>query len=138
MGNYDDILHLPHHKSAVYPSMSMHDRAAQFAPFAALTGYGDAIDETARSTDRKLKVEETKAQELDEAFARLSACVNETPSVSVMYFVPDEKKAGGTYVTTTGNVRKVDLFSRTLVFVDGTRLALDDIYEIDGDFLQNG
>lgn len=137
MGNYDDILHLPHHRSTVYPPMSLHDRAAQFAPFAALTGYGEAIDETARPTDRKLAVEETRAQELDTALARLAACADTCPTVTATYFVPDEKKDGGAYVTVTATVRKVDTFARLLVLADGNRVSFDDIYEIDGEFLQD-
>ena len=137
MDTYEDILHLPHYRSATRTPMSLHDRAAQFAPFAALTGYNDAIDETARTPGKKRAVEGIREQELDAAFRRLQACIEDGPTVTVTYFLADEKKDGGAYVTVTGAVRKLDLISRTLTFADGGCLALENIDKIDGEFLRD-
>ena len=92
MGKYDDIINLPHHRSAKRPHMSVHDRAAQFAPFAALTGYGDAIDETRRLTCDRPEPGEAELAELDAALSELLARIGERPQVEATYFVPDEKK----------------------------------------------
>lgn len=130
MSEYDDIIDLPQPKSRHEP-MPMSDRAAQFSPFAALNGYGDAIDETARFTDHRIELSEEKRAELDykqQYLATLNA-----PTVTVIYFVPDERKSGGAYVTHTGVLKRVDEVERMMVFADGARVSLDEVIAIESD-----
>ena len=103
---YGDILNLPHHQSKVHPQMSIYDRAAQFSPFAALTGHEAAIKETARLTEEQVELDEDKQEELNEKLQTLIAYATEHPTVSVTYFKPDDKKTGGEYVTATGIFQK--------------------------------
>ena len=124
---YDDIIRLPHHVSRNHPQMLMHDRAAQFAPFAALTGYEAEVGETARLTAERRELDEQEAQELNRSLVALIARLPERPEVTVEYFIPDDRKAGGAYVTVTGRVRHVSLPERILVMEDGTAIPMDDI-----------
>ena len=124
---YDDIIALPHHVSRNRPAMPMRDRAAQFAPFAALSGYGEAVAETARQTTPKRELDAQEAEELDRRLAELVARLPERQEWTVEYFVPDERKAGGAYVSLTGRVRHVSLPEKTLVMEDGTVIPLADI-----------
>lgn len=128
MGKYDDIIKMPHWQSKTRAHMSMHDRAAQFSPFAALTGHNDAIEETARLTDGKIVLGEYETQQLDEKFRRLIE--NPRRRISVTYFVPDRKKQGGKYVTKTKTVRIVDETSRKIVFEDKSEMFLGNILDI--------
>ena len=132
MTDYNDIIRLPHHVSQNHPQMSMHDRAAQFAPFAALTGYESAVEETARLTSERRELDPQEAEELNRRLSELAARLPERPEVTVEYFVPDDRKAGGAYVTVTGRVRHVSVPEKTLVMEDGTVIALDDVVSIDG------
>ena len=132
-GKYDDILHLPHPTSAKHPRMPISDRAAIFSPFAALTGHGNAIRETARLTDQRIELDEDTRAELDLKQQILADKIDERPEVSVVWFRPDEKKDGGKYVTTTGQLKKVDDIERTLRFADGTTIPLDDVLELRSD-----
>ena len=127
---YDDIIDLPRPRSAHEP-MPMSDRAAQFSPFAALTGYEDAIDETARLTDARVELGESAVEELERALAGIAARISERPAVTVTYFVPDERKSGGAYVTRAGALKRIDELERELVFADGTRIAVGDIVSIE-------
>ena len=127
MTEYDDIIDLPRPKSKHEP-MPMSDRAAQFSPFAALTGYGDAIDETARLTDHRIELSEEERTELDYKQQYLSTL--DSPTVTVTYFVPDERKTGGAYVTHTGVLKRVDEVERMVVFKDGLRVPLDEVMDI--------
>ena len=127
---YDDIIDLPRPKSAHEP-MPMSDRAAQFSPFAALTGYEDAIDETARLTDARVELGESAVEELERALAGIAARISERPEISVTYFVPDGRKEGGAYVTRTGALKRIDELERALVFADGARIAVGDIVSIE-------
>ena len=129
---YDDIIHLPHHVSQNHPQMPFRDRAAQFAPFAALTGYESAVEETARLTSERRELDPQEAEELNRRLAELAARLPERPEVTVEYFVPDDRKTGGAYVTVTGRVRHVSVPEKTLVMEDGTVVALDDVVSIDG------
>lgn len=124
---YDDILDLPRPKSK-YEPMPMSDRAAQFSPFAALTGYGDAIDETARLTDARIELSEEERAELD--YKQQYLATLDAPTVTVTYFVPDERKSGGAYVTHTGVLKRVDEVERMVVFKDGLRVPLDEVMDI--------
>jgi len=129
---YDDIIDLPHHVSRNHPQMPMLDRAAQFAPFAALTGYGAAVRETARLTAERRELSPQDAEELDRRLAALIARLPDRPEATVELFVPDDRKAGGAYVTVTGRVRHISVPERTLVMEDGTVVPLDDIVSLDG------
>ena len=100
--NYDDIINLPCPTSPRHPRMPRADRAAQFAPFAALTGYDSAIDETARLTDEKIDISEDMREKLDRKQSFLTEIIDEQPEITVTYFVPDNRKAGGEYKTVTG------------------------------------
>lgn len=134
-GSYDDMIHLPHHVSEKHPRMSAADRAAQFAPFAALTGHSAAIQETARLTDRRIDLDDGAKAVLDRKQCALAAIISEQPEVSVTWFEPDERKAGGRYVTTIGRLQKTDSHARVLVLTDGTRIPLDDILALESDWL---
>ena len=132
MGKYDDIINLPHHTSPKRPRMSMIDRAAQFSPFAALTGYDAAIKETGRLTDRRIELSEEERIILDRKQQYLMGFLSEQPDVSVTYFVPDKRKDGGAYVTVTASLKKVDEHLRLMIMSDGTRIPLDEVVDIDG------
>lgn len=129
MSEYDDIIDLPRPKSKHEP-MPMSDRAAQFSPFAALTGYGDAIDETARLTDARIELSEEERAELDYKQQYLSTLDSPMVTVTVTYFVPDERKSGGAYVTHTGVLKRVDEVERMMVFIDGVRIPIAEIISI--------
>ena len=129
-GPYDDLLDLPHHVSPTRPRMSMADRAAQFSPFAALTGYGDAIAETGRLTDARMELSEERLNRLNRRMQALVEMLPQAPAVTFTYFTPDTCKAGGAYRTITGNVKKVDMFHRRITLCNGTVIPMDDILEI--------
>ena len=138
---YADIISLPHHQSGTRPRMSLHDRAAQFAPFAALTGYDEMIGETARLTGREILPGEVELDRLDRLFRRLSGMLSagQRPRVTVTFFVPDPRKAGGRYETVTGRVRRLDPVEKRLILLGGeTRageisLCMDRILDLSGD-----
>lgn len=127
---YDDIINLPHHVSATRPRMSMHDRAAQFSPFAALTGYDDAVEETARLTDKQSELSEDARNRLDEQLRLIADRIEERPEIEVTYFVPDERKEGGAYLTVRKCVRRIDVYEREIIFTDGTRIKSDCVHSI--------
>ena len=127
---YDDIIHLPHHVSRNHPQMPRSDRAAQFAPFAALTGYEAAVGETARLTAEKRELDAQEAEELNRRLATLISHLPDRPEATIEYFVPDDRKAGGAYVTITGRVRHISVPEKTLVMQDGTVVPIDDIVSI--------
>ena len=129
---YDDIIDLPHHISERHPQMSMYNRAAQFAPFAALTGHDAAITEAARLTDAELELSESDAEVLNRKLAYLQS-LDEKPTISVTYFVPDDKKEGGSYHTATGIVKSVEPDKGVLQFEDGTGIPVIRIKDIDGE-----
>ena len=129
---YDDLLDLPHHQSTEREHMSLHDRAAQFSPFAALTGYAGVIRETARLTDRKIELDETMLTALNERYQLLLSVLDEEPEVEITYFVPDERKSGGAYRTVSGVVKKADEFTRRLTLTDGTVIPMEDVLMLDG------
>jgi hypothetical protein len=133
MNPYDDIINLPHHTSASRPCMSAHDRAAQFSPFAALTGYDSAITETARLTDTRVELDEYSKADLNEKLRILQDQTDQQSEVSITYFQPDKIKSGGAYVTATGCVKKIDEDEHAVVMQDVTKIPIDDIFEIDGE-----
>ena len=127
---YDEIMGLPHHVSKTRPQMPLSDRAAQFAPFAALTGYDSAIKETGRLTDERIELDEEALTALDRKYQLLIEALDDAPEVTITYFQPDERKAGGQYVSATGTVKKVDTFGRRILLQDGTRIPLDSVYDL--------
>lgn len=128
MDDYKDIINHPHHVSDKRPRMSLRDRAAQFSPFAALTGYDEEIDKTARLTDHREELTEDEINELNEAFRRLSE--SSLPLINVTYFIPDEKKTGGVYVQYTGHFRFLDMGENKLKFAEGKEISVDDISKL--------
>ena len=134
---YDEIINLPHHVSKTRPQMPMSDRAAQFAPFAALTGYDSAIKETGRLTDEKIDLDEEALNDLNMRYQLLVDALDEEPEVEITYFKPDERKSGGEYVTVTGTVKKVDDFERLITMQNGTKIPMDDVLAVDWDFFSN-
>jgi len=132
MDNYNDIIHLPHHQSATRPRMSNRDRAAQFAPFAALTSHGDAVKETARLTDNFSGLGEDEILIISAKLQMLMDNISERPRIEVTYFVPDESKAGGAFTSKIGNARRVDEYERVIIFTDGKIILIDNIVDIKG------
>lgn len=130
MGKYDDIINLPHHVSTMRHRMSMQERAAQFQPFRALVGYETAIQETARLTVERIELTEDKKALLDIKLQRLADNVASHPLVTITWFRPDKRKAGGTYVTTTGQLKKIDDFAGVLILLGGERIVIEDILDI--------
>jgi hypothetical protein len=128
--DYSDIINLPHHVSHNHPQMPMEARAAQFAPFAALTGYDAVIHETARLTDRQVELEEYDNERLNRKFAELMTILDDRPEITVSYFLPDERKAGGSYNTTSGKVMKIDTYEHLLWMDDGTKIPITDIIDL--------
>ena len=136
-GKYDKIMGLPHHVSKTRPQMPMSDRAAQFAPFAALTGYDSAIKETGRLTDERIELDVEALSALDMKYQLLMEALDEAPEVTITYFQPDERKAGGKYVSAVGAVKKIDDFERRITMRDGTRIPMDDVLSIDGELFSS-
>lgn len=129
---YDDIIHLPHHVSATRPQMSIANRAAQFSPFAALTGYDAAIAETARLTDERKELSDDMLETLSMKLGMLEEAVADRPEVSVTYFQEDEKKEGGAYITVTSAMKKIDDYEGVIVLVTGKKIKIKDILDING------
>lgn len=129
-GEYDDIINLPHHVSNKHPQMSIEARSAQFAPFAALVGYDEQVKETARLTNERKEIAEGLQLMLEEKMQEIQNKIYLKPNVTITYFLPDLKKAGGKYITTTGSVKKFDKIKREIIFEDKTQINLDEIIEI--------
>ena len=134
---YKDIINLPHHVSSKRPQMPMLDRAAQFSPFASLTGYDDAIHETGRLTDEKIDLSKEEKKTLDRKQQILSEKLSDHPALTITYFVPDAKKSGGAYVTKDGNLKKIDEFERWMMLTDGTKIPLDDVSDIESELFRD-
>ena len=130
MGRYDDIIDLPHHVSTTHHRMSMLERAAQFQPFRALTGYEDAVRETARLTEERVELTEDEKALLDTKLQRLADRLDSHPQVTLTWFRPDKRKTGGAYVTATGELKKIDDFTSTLLLTGGERIPIENIVDI--------
>ena len=128
---YCDIIHLPRPASLSRPRMPIGDRAAQFSPFAALTGFGDVIRETGRFTEPKRELEESAIEELERKLRLLGGKEREHPLVAATYFLPDERKEGGAYLTVTGRMERIDAEGRALVFADGNRIPIENILKLE-------
>ena len=127
--NYDDIIRLPHHQSSTRPHMSLHDRAAQFAPFAALPGYGDLVRETARLTDTMVELSEDEKEKLDRSLAAAARSLKQgvRPKAMLTCFVPDERKEGGRYEVYTGSVKRIDTVRRLLILQEEPENGVKEI-----------
>lgn len=136
-GKYDDILHLPHPTSAKHPRMPISERAAMFSPFAALSGHGAAIQETARLTEQRMELDEDAKAYLDRRQIVLLEHISEQPEITVTWFHPDQRKGGGTYLTTIGQLKKLDAIQRVLILVDGTKIPLDDVANLECECFQD-
>jgi len=134
---YDDIIDLPHHTSSTRPRMSIQARAAQFAPFAALSGHASALQETARLTDSRVELTEDEIGILDSRLRLILARGGEHPLISVCYFKPDTVKAGGAYVTVTDCIVKIDELSRTLVLESGIIVPIENIVKVNSDIIRD-
>ena len=132
---YDDIINLPHHVSERHPKMSMSTRAAQFAPFAALPGYEDAVTQTARLTDSAISLDETQKAVIDACIQLISEHMAERPEVEITFFQPDAHKDGGSYVSAKGNLKRIDTVERCLVLTDGRMIKVDKIIQIESPLL---
>lgn len=130
MSGYDDIINIPRWNPKSHPRMSEYDRAAQFAPFAALTGYDAMVSETARLTDAKAELDEEQMLALNETLSMIVERLNEHPRISVTWFRKDPRKNGGAYITTDGTIRDIELANRLIIFKEGDRISLDDIVSI--------
>ncbi len=133
---YDDIIHLPHPEPSTHPRMTMENRAAQFSPFAALTGYDEATREEARLTDEKKELSDDMIEMLDARLAVLEQHLKEHPSITVTYFQQDEKKSGGRYITVSGNLKNLDGVKHTLHMTDNTKIPIEDIRLIECDLFR--
>lgn len=130
---YQKIIDLPHPISPLRKQMSLRDRAAQFLPFAALTGYEDQIKETARITNQRIELDEDAKRLLDIQLQFLSQLLHEQPLISVLHFVPDDKKEGGVYLETTGIIKKIDAATYRLILKEGQNIAIKDIVQLSSD-----
>ena len=130
MNKYDDIIDLPHHVSKTRNPMSLYNRAAQFAPFAALTGYDDAIEETARLTETKVELSDELKNDLNQKINFIKNNIKVHPEITIKYFVLDNKKSGGIYKSLTSIIKKVDDFNKCFIFADNTNVYFDDIISI--------
>lgn len=129
---YDDIIFLPRHVSKTHAPMPIEDRAAQFAPFAALTGFGDAVKETERLTDARIELCEDEAYALDVKIKEIERRIEELPQVTITFFVKDAHKEGGAYRTVSGTLKRIDRYRRRLVLEDGMQIPMEDVLDIKG------
>lgn len=127
---YEDIVDLPHHVSRKHPQPTMADRAARFTPFAAITGYEEMVLEEARVTDDRIEMDESSKAALNEKLNMILEFIDEQPEVSITYFEPDKRKAGGAYVTVTGTVKRIDEYEHLVIMTDGKKINIDEIYNL--------
>ena len=127
---YEDIVDLPHHVSRKHPQPTVADRAARFAPFAAITGYEEMVLEEARVTDERIEMDESSKAALNEKLNMILEFIDEQPEVSITYFEPDKRKAGGAYITVTGTVKRIDEYEHLVIMTDGKKINIDEIYNL--------
>lgn len=130
MNKYKDIINLPHHASKTRKPMSLYNRAAQFAPFAALTGYDDAIKETARLTEERIELSDELKNMLNQKIKLIIENIKLQPEVAITYFVPDNKKSGGVYKTISGNVKRIDEVEKCIIFTNKLKIKVSDMLNI--------
>lgn len=131
MHKYDDIINLPHHQSKTHGHMPLLDRAAQFSPFAALTGHEEAIEETSRLTENRVELDDDTKVELNRKLQYLASNIQVQPQVEITYYVADSLKDGGKYVTKKDKVKKIDMYRRVIVMIDKSEINVDDIVEVE-------
>ena len=136
MDDYSDIINLSRPVSK-RPRMSLEQRSAQFAPFAALTGYEGQVKETARLTNKKIEINEELKEILDLKIQLIQEKIKEQPDVTITYFIPDDKKQGGKYTTVTNSVKKNDTYKNEIILIDGTTIAIDEIIDISSEIIKN-
>ena len=129
-GKYDDIIDLPHPTSQNHPRMSLYDRAAQFSPFAALTGHHAAIAETGRLTDQRIELDESEIARVDAELQHLQELLPDRPTVSITYFVPDERKSDGSYRTITSEVKRIDAVAGVIQMADRREIPIEDVFSV--------
>lgn len=134
---YEDIINLPHHELTTRQRMPRINRAASFAPFAALTGYDDAVRETARLTSERIELDDGTKEVLNDKLRIALDKADEQPEISITYFLPDTRKSGGAYVTVKAVIKRIDEYERLVILTDKSTIPIDDIYEIEGD-IYNG
>ncbi len=132
--SYDDIINHPRHISKKHPQMSLYARSAQFAPFAALTGYEDAIRETARETRKRIDIDEGMKNILDSKIQILREKIKQKPEIIFTYYVPDLKKDGGAYISVSGIVKKIDMYEKKIILLDGVEIPINEIIDISSEF----
>ena len=133
---YDDIIDLPHHTSSKHPRLPMSSRAAQFAPFAALTGFEGVIAEEGRLTDSFTELDDDMKEDIDLKLELLGGMIGDSPEATFTYFVPDSRKEGGSYRTVTGRIKKIDDIERIIILKSGTRIRIDDLFSITGELFR--
>lgn len=129
-GKYDDIINLPHYVSKKHPQMSLENRSAQFAPFAALTGYEDEVEETARITDKRIEITDEIKSKINMKLQIIQEKIKTNPKVTITYFISDNKKEGGSYKTVTSNVLKIDKYNKQIILKDNKEIFISDIINI--------
>ena len=127
---YEDIVDLPHHVSKKYPQPTMADRAARFSPFAAISGYEDMVKEAARVTEERIDITDATKELLNEKLNMIIEFLDEEPEVSITYFEPDMRKAGGAYITVIGTVKRIDEYEHLVIMTDGKKINIDEIYNL--------
>ena len=130
MDKYDDIINLPHYEPKYHPRMSKYKRSAQFAPFAALVGYDEQVQECSRLTDKRLKIDDELKEKINYKLNKINELIKNNPVVEITYFIPDVKKDGGKYITEKGNVKRIDYINRFIKFTDNKKIILDDVIDI--------
>jgi len=130
---YEDIVDLPPHISRKHPQPTMLERAARFAPFAAITGYEEMVLEEARVTDERIDLDEGTLSLLNEKLNMIQEFLDEEPEIKILYFEPDKRKTGGTYVTVTGIVKRIDEYEQLVIMTDGKKIRIGDIYGLESD-----
>lgn len=130
MDQYDDIINLPHYEPKYHPRMSKYKRSAQFAPFAALVGYDEQVQECSRLTDKRLEIDDELKEKINNKLNKINELIKNSPEVEITYFIPDEKKDGGKYITEIGNVKRIDYVNRFIKFTDNKKIILDDLIDI--------
>lgn len=134
--NYDDIINLPHYEPKNHPRMSKESRAAQFAPFQALTGYDSEVKEAARLTDKKIEIDEGLKLLLNDKLQILNDNIKQNNEVTITYFVKDTKKDGGKYISVTGNIKKIDMVNELVILKDKSIIPINDIININSDLFK--
>ena len=130
---YEDIVDLPHHVSRKHPQPTVADRAARFAPFAAITGYEEMVLEEARITEERIDLDEGTLSILNEKLNMIQEFIDEEPEVTITYFEPDKKKSGGAYIDITGTVKRIDEYEHLVIMTDGKKIRIENIYGLESD-----